>query len=492
MSDPETPAEMRAHMVERLFRPKAIEWLRAHPEHASVVLCVAQYWNDEANDAVHAFVYASAERDPPWPLGCDDDARWGEAPVACEGKRCENCDEGLYITWYDNGMAIPAFEAYCREGCHQEMDEDEAYLPYAVARRDGDGVDIEIVGRVVRPWIDRAAVLAEIVPPDDEEAELLECVYARPDDDAPRLVLADWLLERGDPRGELIALQLRPELGPAQAARAARLQRTLGMRLLGPIAPVVSVASAALERGFPSSVEVRFESEQDVSVYGHLSAWATVRHLRFHEDGLDRVTTAMHGLRVLEGVEADALAGLQAADWPWAIERLDVLAESAAALEILSQIETLPALRRLTLRGVRATDGALLLRRAPWAGQLETLRVPHSPCVDAGAWARVVARTSAHTLRLDGEHEGWTAGRFDATLTRGAGDVFDAVSLRLGSAGYGENRLVNVQRLLRSLGETGLRHVTLEGDRQPLDADLNLLRAAAGPAVTWTLPLDDL
>ncbi len=33
-------------------------------------------------------------------------------------------------------------------------------------------------------------------------------VYARPDDDAPRLVLADHLLELGDPRGEFLALQL--------------------------------------------------------------------------------------------------------------------------------------------------------------------------------------------------------------------------------------------------------------------------------------------
>jgi len=37
--------------------------------------------------------------------------------------------------------------------------------------------------------------------------ELIDEVLARPDDDTPRLVLADWLTERGDPRGELIAVQ---------------------------------------------------------------------------------------------------------------------------------------------------------------------------------------------------------------------------------------------------------------------------------------------
>jgi len=37
--------------------------------------------------------------------------------------------------------------------------------------------------------------------------ELIAEVLAHPDDDTPRLVLADWLTERGDPRGELIAVQ---------------------------------------------------------------------------------------------------------------------------------------------------------------------------------------------------------------------------------------------------------------------------------------------
>ncbi len=42
---------------------------------------------------------------------------------------------------------------------------------------------------------------------------LLEAVLAQPDDDAPRLVCADWLQSRGDPRGELIAIQCKREQG---------------------------------------------------------------------------------------------------------------------------------------------------------------------------------------------------------------------------------------------------------------------------------------
>ena len=40
------------------------------------------------------------------------------------------------------------------------------------------------------------------------EAELLRAIREAPEDDGARLVYADWLLERDDPRGELIQLQL--------------------------------------------------------------------------------------------------------------------------------------------------------------------------------------------------------------------------------------------------------------------------------------------
>lgn len=40
-----------------------------------------------------------------------------------------------------------------------------------------------------------------------EERPYLDAILAAPDDDAPRLVFADWLQARGDPRGELITVQ---------------------------------------------------------------------------------------------------------------------------------------------------------------------------------------------------------------------------------------------------------------------------------------------
>jgi len=46
------------------------------------------------------------------------------------------------------------------------------------------------------------------MPADDEiEVALMRAICDAPHEDAPRLVYADWLTERGDPRGEFIAAQ---------------------------------------------------------------------------------------------------------------------------------------------------------------------------------------------------------------------------------------------------------------------------------------------
>jgi uncharacterized protein (TIGR02996 family) len=59
-----------------------------------------------------------------------------------------------------------------------------------------------------------------------DDAAFLRAITAAPDDAAPRLVYADWLDERGDPRGEFIRLQTAmdalPVSGEAYAARRPR------------------------------------------------------------------------------------------------------------------------------------------------------------------------------------------------------------------------------------------------------------------------------
>lgn len=55
------------------------------------------------------------------------------------------------------------------------------------------------------------------------ERALLAAIIDNPDDDAPRAVYADWLTEKGDPRGEFITLQLAARPTAKQRARADEL-----------------------------------------------------------------------------------------------------------------------------------------------------------------------------------------------------------------------------------------------------------------------------
>lgn len=54
---------------------------------------------------------------------------------------------------------------------------------------------------------------------DPTELELRAAIRERADDDGPRLVLADWLIERDDPRGHFIMLQCHPDREMRDRAR---------------------------------------------------------------------------------------------------------------------------------------------------------------------------------------------------------------------------------------------------------------------------------
>jgi uncharacterized protein (TIGR02996 family) len=97
-----------------------------------------------------------------------------------------------------------------------------------------------------------AAELAPLVHPQNDR--LLEGVLAAPGDASLRAVYGDWLLERGDPRGELIALQLRDRLDAAAEARVAALLRKHTRTWVGAIAHVVRRESMVFRRGFPRAV----------------------------------------------------------------------------------------------------------------------------------------------------------------------------------------------------------------------------------------------
>jgi uncharacterized protein (TIGR02996 family) len=74
-----------------------------------------------------------------------------------------------------------------------------------------DDVVAKAIARALKHVVVRTKLSASRVKPDeaapdpDRAAGLLAAIAAAPDDDAPRLVYADWLMEREDPRGDFIA-----------------------------------------------------------------------------------------------------------------------------------------------------------------------------------------------------------------------------------------------------------------------------------------------
>lgn len=84
-----------------------------------------------------------------------------------------------------------------------------------------------------------------------DEDGLLRAIAAAPDDDTPRLVFADWLTERGDPRGDFLRDHLRLARQPDDEILRSQLAKTLSASwktFAGPLAKWVS-GPAAFERG---------------------------------------------------------------------------------------------------------------------------------------------------------------------------------------------------------------------------------------------------
>ena len=88
--------------------------------------------------------------------------------------------------------------------------------------------------------------------------EMLASIAEAPTDDMPRLVYADWLLQKDDAldraRGEYIALACSPTRSAARTARMKTLFDECGAKWLGPIAE--SIGEHVWARGFLDACEL--------------------------------------------------------------------------------------------------------------------------------------------------------------------------------------------------------------------------------------------
>ncbi len=170
-------------------------------------------------------------------------------------------------------------------------------------------LDADLRGRIIELGLEAAkAPLPKVT--EAGEAVLLERVRAAPDDVSCREVLRDWLLERGDPWGELIALQ-QHRARDAQAtmtARERKLLKELRPRILGSLggAKKSVLDEVVIERGFPVSATVKVKGVTRVAAILSRPELSTLERVVFVRDAT--LTPNLKALREAHGLQAESLA----------------------------------------------------------------------------------------------------------------------------------------------------------------------------------------
>lgn len=324
------------------------------------------------------------------------------------------------------------------------------------------------------------------------EAELLRAIRERPDDDEPRLVYADWLTDRGDPRGEFIVLQCRL----AKLDRDDDERRWMDRRrreLLDAHGPawrreldaIPTLAAAYFVRGFVPRVAM--DESAFVAHAGALLAAAPLLeevYLRGGDwrDGAPIVPPELARLRrVTFGSTQLALAAL-ASPHLQGVERLELEREchgpSIVAALVRGRFDRLeglglggtrlgnaglrtlrewPGLARLTwldLSRCELTEGIHELVSSPNVANLRHLNLWANPIGARGAREVVTSRqlTSLEELRL---HE-----------TNAGEALVDATLPKLTTLHYGRNPLGpdTGAPLAGAMRLTSLAHLELDGD----------------------------
>lgn len=269
--------------------------------------------------------------------------------------------------------------------------------------------------------------LARLAPPvrTPDLAALERDVYANPDDDEPRAVLADLLQSRGDPRGELIALQLAVAAGRGSDdgdARIAELVRDHGRAWLGPLSDIAYAAE--FRRGFLSRLELagddrarpaRWENVVDHPLFG------TVEDLIAGECSAARyaeliASPAMKTLRRIEILDTEVIEVLERVHAPivhvssplsalyqTSPEDSDRLLAACARIETIRsfacELEAVPLLMRTPI-GARLTTLTVVAFAGPGLAFWRNLRAPLELVITEDAGLR---RCTTGDLEGEGE-----------------------------------------------------------------------------------------
>jgi uncharacterized protein (TIGR02996 family) len=181
-------------------------------------------------------------------------------------------------------------------------------------------------------------------------------IYASPDDNALRAVLADALMEAGNPRGEFIALQLQEDAASQKKARA--LLKLYEKEWLGPFDRILSRQSLVWKRGFIEeaalSSTMKAIHERDVL---ELPEWSTIKVLTTVYESQIPLQPALKNLVELRQLGLSAAAQLAGLRHRYAIRRLSITTAYTAEREklwldfseTLKKSQSLPELQQLEI-----------------------------------------------------------------------------------------------------------------------------------------------
>jgi uncharacterized protein (TIGR02996 family) len=265
-----------------------------------------------------------------------------------------------------------------------------------------------------------------------EADSFLQAIIDNPDDDAPRLIYADWLDEHGDPeRAEFIRLQCaraarKPALGPEmsrdQHALLRREDQLLDRHASTWQRPFAAGPSLSLifDRGFIESVVA--EAHMFVEIAAELFRRHPVRHVRL----------------------------------TWRPD--DPTYERGRYMQTIAGLQQLARLRSLDLKETHiGSDGVRALAVSEYLGNLFSIDLSNNGIGRAGIRALVEAP--------------WLA---NVTLLNLSGNEIDPPAARALAAGLealernGQLRLEEVYLLLNPLGQAGRRAVHDSGTLSPI------------------------
>jgi uncharacterized protein (TIGR02996 family) len=257
----------------------------------------------------------------------------------------------------------------------------------------------------------------------------LQAIKEEPEDDTPRLILADWLEERGDPRGELLRLQVTlARLIPGTRAWWARYEREQQLRQLhekdwlGPLAGLAD--SYTLQRGLVQlTVKVGDFLGSKVAALAETETFAWVDGVRLTHGGhlpwagqLERLVSSLllRGLNALnlgsQALGTDQVVRLLGSSSLVNLTVLELYNNplEATAPAVLAGSPHFCRLRTLDLDGCQVGDAGAQALAAGTYWALTTLQLRANRIGDAGAEAlgRSPSLASLKALHLNANNIG--------------------------------------------------------------------------------------